>query len=93
MDNLYSHCDGVTTPDGLYFDPDNAIEGEWSDKIEAQIKIATERCGCDAANRLAPLRGMVVFGTPLSSVGLVLITSLVTWSTAVFLLRPSYDHP
>ncbi|CAM9742103.1 unnamed protein product [Ectocarpus sp. 4 AP-2014] len=93
MDTLYSDCDGVTTPDGLYFDPDNAIEGEWSDKVKAQIKIATERCGCDAANRLAPLRGMVLFGTPPSSVGLVLMTSLVTWSTAVFLLRPSYDHP
>ncbi|CAM9199659.1 unnamed protein product [Ectocarpus sp. 8 AP-2014] len=93
MDNLYSDCDGVTTPDGLYFDPDNAIEGEWSDKVKAQIKIATERCGCDAANRLAPLRRMAGFGVPLSSVGLVLMTSFVTWSTAFFLLRPSYDHP
>lgn len=35
MDNLYSDCDGVTTPDGLYFDPHNAIEGEWSDKVSS----------------------------------------------------------
>ncbi|CAN0404976.1 unnamed protein product, partial [Hapterophycus canaliculatus] len=33
VDDLYAGCDGVATPDGLYFDPDNSIEGEWSDKV------------------------------------------------------------
>lgn len=33
IDQLYSDCDGVTTPDGLFFDPANAIEGAWSDKV------------------------------------------------------------
>ena len=36
MDELYVQCDGVTTPDGLYYDPDNSIEGEWSDKVSAK---------------------------------------------------------
>ena len=33
VDELYVQCDGVTTPDGLYFDPDNSIEGKWSDQV------------------------------------------------------------
>lgn len=33
IDEMYINCDGVTTPDGLYYDPNNAIEGEWSDNV------------------------------------------------------------
>ena len=51
IDELYVNCDGVTMPDGWYFDPDEQITGRWNDRVKADLKIEVERCGCDAAFR------------------------------------------
>lgn len=45
IDKLYIDCDGVTSPDGLYYDPNNAIEGTWSDRVRADSKVRTRRSG------------------------------------------------
>ena len=33
IDSLYVDCDGVTLPDGLFYDPPDIIDGEWSDHV------------------------------------------------------------
>eukprot|EP00904_Undaria_pinnatifida_P005410 jgi/Undpi1/199/HiC_scaffold_1.g00196.m1 len=79
VDELYVQCDGVTTPDGLYFDPDNSIEGKWSDQVKAAIKIATERCGCDGSTRLSPPPGA---STTPGRLLVAALTAVVSWFAA-----------
>ncbi|CAM9350275.1 unnamed protein product, partial [Phaeothamnion confervicola] len=58
VDQLYQDCDGVTMPDGLYYDPDSTIDGAWDDTTRSSIKIAVGRCGCNAAARTAAMGGV-----------------------------------
>lgn len=63
-------------------------------QIKIEIKIATERCGCDGSNQLDPLGiNLFYFRTSLPcSLGLVALTALASWFTAVLLLTPSDDR-
>ncbi|OQR83737.1 hypothetical protein ACHHYP_14306 [Achlya hypogyna] len=53
INTLYTDCDGVYTPPGLFFDPNATISGYWNGQIN-KTRIAVERCGCDAAHSIAP---------------------------------------
>lgn len=43
VNDLYEDCDGVTTPDGFYFDPDSAIGGAWSKKVNNLHDVLCQR--------------------------------------------------
>ena len=66
INQLYRACDFEgKMPDGWYFDPEKTITGRWNDENKAQLKIAVERCGCNAAMRGAsgsPLVALVLAG-------------------------------
>eukprot|EP00520_Triparma_pacifica_P004956 CAMPEP_0118654514 /NCGR_PEP_ID=MMETSP0785-20121206/12436_1 /TAXON_ID=91992 /ORGANISM="Bolidomonas pacifica, Strain CCMP 1866" /LENGTH=87 /DNA_ID=CAMNT_0006547191 /DNA_START=374 /DNA_END=637 /DNA_ORIENTATION=- len=58
IDSLYSTCggssmedDGVTLPDGYYFDPQRTITGTWNEDLKEQLRIAIGRCGCSGGQR------------------------------------------
>ncbi len=38
VDDLYSACDGVTLPDGLYYDSITGIGGNWDD-VKQKVRI------------------------------------------------------
>jgi len=48
IDKLYSNCDKVCLPYGYYFDPQQELDGCWSEN-KPKVKIKVERCGCSAA--------------------------------------------
>lgn len=66
VDQLYKACKAKkhawpvpdekakTMPDGYYFDPEDTIKGTWGKSVEAAVKIAVEKCGCDAGVRTRP---------------------------------------
>ena len=49
IDKMYVKCDGVTLPDGLYFDPAQTLEGEWSVEVKEELRRVIGRCGCSGA--------------------------------------------
>lgn len=66
INRLYANCDGITVPDGFYFDeartiPDRwdydknkRIRGKWRSSVEEAITLEVRKCGCNAAGRLDP---------------------------------------
>ena len=53
VDQYYRACAGVTLPDGLFYDPAKTLAGSWENaELYLQVKIAVERCGCNAATGL-----------------------------------------
>jgi len=70
IDHLYLDCEGVTLPDGYYFDPQWTIPGTWGDDVKREMRISVGRCGCGSGFVLKMSLTMVlvvVFG----SVGLL----------------------
>ena len=62
---MYVACDGVTMPDGFYFDPNKQVTGRWNKEAKAKLKIEVEKCGCSAAVRGAagsPLVALALAG-------------------------------
>jgi hypothetical protein len=62
IDTLYASCDGVYTPSGLFFDPNQSISGFWKNN-EEKLRIAAQRCGCNTASwgRFSIQDGFVLF--------------------------------
>ena len=59
IDSLYLACggssledDGVTLPDGYYFDPKRTVDGTWNMEAKQSLRIAIGRCGCSDAPSL-----------------------------------------
>ena len=60
VDKLYVACDGVSLPDGLYYDPAQSLTGLW-EAVYPSMKIAVERCGCNGASTLqAPTSALLI---------------------------------
>jgi hypothetical protein len=60
VDKLYVACDGVSLPDGLYYDPAQSLTGLW-EAVYPNMKIAVERCGCNGASTLqAPTSALLI---------------------------------
>lgn len=51
---LYLSCDGVTLPDGYFYDPQRTITGTWGDDVRRRLRIAIGRCACNAGWGLKP---------------------------------------
>ncbi|CAM9867164.1 unnamed protein product [Ascophyllum nodosum] len=88
IDNLYVDCDGVTLPDGLFYDPSDLIDGEWSDHVKAAIKIATERCGCDGAGRAKPVSGTSFETFVTKHVGILALAAVARSLAGCMLILP-----
>ena len=50
IDRLYRDCEGVSLPEGSFFDPALSITGTWSDRVKDEIKISVEKCGCSGGS-------------------------------------------
>ena len=50
IDRLYRDCEGVSLPEGSFFDPALSITGTWSDRVKDEIKISVEKCGCSSGS-------------------------------------------
>ncbi|GMH79956.1 hypothetical protein TL16_g08338 [Triparma laevis f. inornata] len=48
-----AHEDGVTLPDGYFYDPQRTIGGTWDLETKEQLRIAIGRCGCSSVGRLS----------------------------------------
>lgn len=48
IDALYAQCDGVYTPQDLFFDPAETLSGYWNDHLD-ELRVMAERCGCSGA--------------------------------------------
>jgi hypothetical protein len=44
--DLHWNCDGVTLPDGYYYDPQRTITGTWGAEVKMRLNVAIGRCGC-----------------------------------------------
>lgn len=51
IDALYSQCEGVYTPQDLYFDPAQTLSGYWDDQLDS-LRVMAARCGCSAASTM-----------------------------------------
>ena len=73
VDELYAFCAGQKgflffvpaekpkrMPDGFFYDPDDTIAGKWTAEVQQAVKIAVEKCGCDAAAGRSVLGAAVV---------------------------------
>lgn len=49
IDALYTQCDGVYTPEDLFFDPAGTLSGYWNDHLDA-LRVMAARCGCSGAS-------------------------------------------
>ena len=66
IDDLYYYCSGKPgflfvaaerpkrMPDGFFYDPLDTIAGKWTDEVQQAVKIAVEKCGCNAGAALRP---------------------------------------
>ena len=48
LHRMYERCEGITLPEGDFFDPAKTIGGGWEENYE-RIVISSQRCGCNAA--------------------------------------------
>ncbi|GMI47026.1 hypothetical protein TrCOL_g1018 [Triparma columacea] len=69
IDELYLTCggagmedDGVTLPDGYYFDPQRSITGTWNMELKEQLRIAIGRCACSGAEGRGRVGAVAVLG-------------------------------
>ena len=68
IDTVYYVCDGVTMPDGYYFDPTFQLTGSFIDNLD-DMKINVERCGCNSASK----------GTAMSVLSMFLVLVVAIW--------------
>lgn len=52
IDRMYLNCEGVTLPDGYYYDPKWTITGTWGPDVKNSLRIEIERCGCNSVGGL-----------------------------------------
>ncbi|GMH68414.1 hypothetical protein TrVE_jg580 [Triparma verrucosa] len=50
--SVETHEDGVTLPDGYFYDPQRTIGGTWNLETKEKLRIAIGRCGCSSASGL-----------------------------------------
>jgi hypothetical protein len=70
IDALYAQCDGVYTPQDLFFDPAETLSGYWNDHLDA-LRVMAERCGCSGAHVVRYASHSVVLATILTLVALL----------------------
>ena len=70
IDTLYRTCEGVTLPDGYYFDPQWSITGTWGADVKQELRVQIGRCGCSGGVRKYVSWSVLILAVGVASFGM-----------------------